>query len=193
MTTDFYPPPRPIPAGLVEADFLLEPLTPAHVEVDYEAVMSSRPMLRRWSGTDWPADEFTLEGNLEDLEMHDGEHRRREAFTYTVLATDRRSCLGCVYITPLSAQAEANPGLDPGPHDAVVSFWSTSSSAGQRIAGRLLASLRAWLDDAWEFDSISFAVRPELTEQVALLGEAGLDVFRRVMVVARGQEFLLFR
>lgn len=193
MTVDFYPAPRPVPVGLHHADFVLEPLTTAHLDRDYAAVMANREMLRRWSGTAWPADDFTLAGNLADLEMHDGEHRRREAFTYTVLSLDRASCLGCVYITPLTDQADANPGLDPSPHDAAVGFWVTEPAAEAGLDRGLLDALRGWLAEAWEFDSVQFAVRPELAEQVTLLTDAGLEEERRILVTARNSEFILFR
>lgn len=193
MDPAFYPSPRPVPDGLTHPHFVLEPLTPEHLERDYEAVMASREMLRRWSGTSWPADDFTLAGNLADLEMHDGEHRRREAFTYTVLSPDRSTCLGCVYITPLSRHAPANPGMDPGPREAVVTFWVVSTPAGEGIAVALLESLRRWLAADWEFESASFAVRRELVEQVRLFHESGLADHRRIFVAARDSEFSLYR
>ncbi len=193
MATDFYPSPRPLPESLTHARFVLEPLTAEHVERDYQAVMASREMLRRWSGTTWPADDFTLAGNLEDLEMHDGEHRRREAFTYTVLSPDRSTCLGCVYITPLSVHAEENPGLEAGPHDAVVGFWVASTPSGNGLDRLLLDELRRWLAEDWDFESVSFAVRPALAEQVDLLRTAGLAEHRRIFVQARQSDFILFR
>lgn len=193
MIDGFYPEPRPVPHGFRHDSFILEPLTPSHVELDYEAVMASREMLRRWSGTAWPADDFTLAGNLEDLEMHDGEHQRREAFTYTVLSPDRATCLGCVYITPLSAQADANPGLYPTPHEAVVGLWVVSTPAGDGLDMVMVRTLRRWLADDWDFESVTFAVRPELEEQVRLFRAAGLSEHRRILVSARNSEYILFR
>jgi len=193
MDSAFYPSPRPVPDGLTHPHFVLEQLTPEHLERDYEAVMASREMLRRWSGTSWPADDFTLAGNLEDLEMHDGEHRRREAFTYAVLSPDRSTCLGCVYITPLSNLRKSNPDLDAAPHDAVVGFWVVSTPDGEGLTAVLLEVLRAWLSATWQFTSVRYAVRPHLTEQVALLTDAGLKEDRRVHVTSRNSEFILFR
>ena len=188
----FYPDPRPVPAGLRHEQFLLEPLSPAHLDRDYAAVMASREMLRRWSGTSWPADDFTIDGNLEDLEMHFDEQQRRVAFTYTVLSRDGSVCLGCIYITPMTNLHEANPDLEAGPHDAVVGFWTTTGPAGDAIADELLASMRSWFMSAWEFGKVAFAVRPEHSEQVAFLERAGLTEWRRVFVASRQSEYILF-
>ena len=43
---------------------------------------------------------MTLEENLGDLTKHAGEFVRREAFTYTVLAPDSDTVIGCLYIYP---------------------------------------------------------------------------------------------
>ena len=99
----FYPDDAPVPASLVTPEFMLKPLDASHVELDFDALMSSRPRLNLWSGNLWPRDDFTLAENLEDLEGHDVEQRAREAFTYTVLDPARQQCLGCVYINPLDA------------------------------------------------------------------------------------------
>ena len=59
----------------------LEPLAPAHVELDYAALMSSHAHLRRtlrWDD-DWPPPHFTLAENLVDLERHWREFEAREA------------------------------------------------------------------------------------------------------------------
>ena len=71
----FYPPERNLPDSLKTAEFHLLPLTPAHVEIDYEAVIASREMLNLWSGSDWPTPDFTLAANLADLEWHDREYQ----------------------------------------------------------------------------------------------------------------------
>src|SRR4051812_30511543 len=100
-TLRFYPADAVVPAGLVTAEFTLEPLNASHVERDYDAFITSRPRLNLWSGDTWPHAGFTLAENLDDLNGHDAEHRDGVAFTYTVLAPDAALCLGCVYINPL--------------------------------------------------------------------------------------------
>jgi len=70
----FYPASVPVPQEKRTSRLYLRPLWAADVELDYEAVMSSAEMLRRWSESDWPADDFTLVHNLADLQRHEREH-----------------------------------------------------------------------------------------------------------------------
>src|SRR5436189_5938859 len=102
---EFYPANAPVPEEKRTNRLLLRPLRATVVELDYDAVMSSAEQLRRWSQSDWPADDFTLAQNLDDLQRHEREHRERVAFTFTVLNPHGTRCLCCVYITPLRHQA----------------------------------------------------------------------------------------
>ena len=70
-----------IPDELDNASFLLEPLQPEHVQLDYIAVMRSRLFLNRWSMSSWPAENFTLQENQADLEWHPEEHDSHTALT----------------------------------------------------------------------------------------------------------------
>jgi hypothetical protein len=177
-----------VPSGLATGEFVLEPLTVEHVELDLEALMSSREMLREWSGTTWPSDEFTLAENQEDLERHDAEHRAREAFTYTVLDPVRARCLGCVYVTPLKWNAEVNRGVLDGVGDdeAVVGFWVVEERLADGLDRRLLAALSRWLSEEWAFSSASFATALAHTHQVDLFTAAGLR--RRAEISVRNRE-----
>ena len=88
----FYPDNAHVPEVLQTEEFLLRPLRATDVELDYDAVISSRAELFLRSGGTWPREGFTLEENLADLEEHEQEHRDRVAFTYTVMnpaETDR--------------------------------------------------------------------------------------------------------
>lgn len=48
----------------------LRPLTPAVVDLDYDALMSSIDLLRAMFGRDWPHEAFTREENRQDLVEH---------------------------------------------------------------------------------------------------------------------------
>src|SRR2546422_5475768 len=101
----FYPPDAVVPAARRTERLFLRPLRATDVERDYDAVMSSAEMLRRWSQSGWPADDFTLAQNRDDLRRHEREHDQRQAFTFTVLDPAGTRCLGCVYLTPLPPPA----------------------------------------------------------------------------------------
>jgi len=93
----FYPSDEPVPEVLRTDEFLLRPLRATDVQLDYDAVISSRAQLLLSSGGTWPKEGFTLEEELADLERHEREHRERVAFTYTVMNPAETECLGCMY------------------------------------------------------------------------------------------------
>jgi RimJ/RimL family protein N-acetyltransferase len=175
----FYPADAPVPAARVTPNFRLEPLNSSHVELDFDALMSSRPRLNLWSGDLWPRDDFTLAENLADLEGHDSEQRAREAFTYTVLDPSGQQCLGCVYINPLGefldqlgVPAADRPELVDD--DALVTCWARASAVPAGLETRLVAALLDWLAREWAFQRVTFATTERFVEQQRAFEAAGL-------------------
>lgn len=176
----FYPDSDDPPARLLTGEFLLEPLHPRHVALDYAALMVSNDMLQMWSQSNWPAADFTLEENLADLQMHWDEHRQRVAFTYTVLNPAGDECLGCVYIKPLTwwlergkAGAEAIARVPD--FSAVTTFWVRQPRVADDLDRRLLAVLQNWFaSDSWAFAAMAYGTNEQDTRQIALLEAAGL-------------------
>jgi len=191
----FYPPNQPVPALLRTDEFVLRPLTTAHVNLDYAALMVSTEMLRLWSGTSWPTDDFTLEENWEDLAMHDRAHQERVAFTYTVLTPDETECLGCVYITPLTNSVALNPKVltDIVPDTAVVGFWVKQPRLADQLDERLLAVLRDWLAREWLFSAVYFSAHDVNKQQVQLLEAAGMKKQYTISVSRRANQFFLYK
>jgi hypothetical protein len=150
-----------VPDSLTGAHFLLRPLRTTDVELDYEAVMSSREMLRGWSQSSWPADDFTLEGNLADLDRHQREHQAGEAYTYTVLNPAGDRCLGCVYVNPLAKELIesgicseiAAAGLLAA---ASIRFWVRSSLLDTDLEREILQALQGWFTREWPLDCVIF-------------------------------------
>jgi hypothetical protein len=195
---EFYPPPGQPPDGLAAEDFILEPLRVSHVEADFAAVMASREMLRRWGGGKWPADDFTLQGNLEDLAMHEREHEAGEAFTYTVLSPDGRECLGCVYIKPLAvwlAEARISAGeLETvGDNEAVLRFWARQDRLDEELDERLLARLLSWIAESWAFRRVLYQANENDSRQVALLAGRGFIARYRAELPGRQGRFILYQ
>ncbi len=151
----------------------LRPLRATDVELDYEAVMSSAEMLRRWSQSDWPADDFTLAQNLADLQRHEREHIERKAFTFTVLNPQGTQCLGCVYIVPV--RPEETPLCKDAAYAADVGFWVRESELASALDRHLLATLRDWFQAEWAFDRVLFTVSQQETRQATLLEAVGLE------------------
>jgi hypothetical protein len=171
-----------IPDGLVTDEFLIRPLLSTDVELDYAAVMESREFLRKWEQSTWPADDFMLAGNLEDLQRHEGEHINRESFTFTVMNPTETECLGCIYIFPLAARwlskAEATPigATDWTNYEAVVLFWIRQSRLAEAMDRQLLDILRPWFEQEWTFDGHLFLTNEQFEQQVSMFEEADLQL-----------------
>ncbi len=190
MTADrsrFYPLDAAVPHGVLTEQLRLEPLTTRHGALDYAAVILSRTMLRTWSGSDWPADDFTLDDNLSDLARHEREHQERLAFTYTVLSPDGKSCLGCVYLVPNTVAL-----LEPRAMDALARFWLAAPLAGSGLDGLLLSTLRRWLRDEFAFGRVLYHANSRDTGQLHLLRGAGLTERAAASIPGRGGLFVFF-
>ncbi len=169
----FLPGGAAVPETVRTGRVVLRPLRTTDVETDYDAVRSSAPELRRWSESDWPADDFTLADDLADLEQHEREHVEQLAFTYTVLDPSERRCLGCVYIVPV---CDAASGLCAGwTHAACVGFWVRASEIAADLDRHLLATLLRWFRTEWPFDGVLFTNATAEERQAMVLAEVGLE------------------
>lgn len=148
---------------------MLHPLTTRHAELDHAALMDSQEMLRRWSGSHWPADDFTVADNRQDLAWHQQEHEAGIAFTYTMLDPAQSECLGCVYIKENNV-----PELAGGDHEAIVRFWVRQTHLAGALDRRLLAALVAWFQEAWAFSRVYFHTNEQDHHQVQLLNASTL-------------------
>lgn len=186
--SSYFPSELPLPPGLNTPRLVLEPLQPRHVQLDYVAVMESRDYLRLWSGSPWPADDFTLADNLRDLQLHWREHQERAAFTYTVLNPARDICLGCVYLRPLDELAPFNPTqlADVAPDESLVRFWIRSLQQDSELERHLLETLLAWFRKDWSFKRILFETRVENGRQAQLFNSAPLQHVMTLQMPGRG-------
>jgi len=176
-------PRRSIPSRLETDEFVLRPILAEDATRDYEAVMETRVDLRAWEQSSWPADDFTVDANRQDLADLEERHLARRAFTYTVLTPDGATCLGCVYIFPTTAtfltKATVTPVTEEAQWaeiDAVVYFWVRQSRIASAMDVRLLAAIRTWLDETWALPRTTFVTNEQFERQVHLLDSAGLQV-----------------
>ena len=150
--TEFVPASFDPPLGLVHAAFQLQPLGPDHNASDYAAWSSSIDHIRStpgFEGRDWPHP-MTLDENHGDLIRHADDFASRTGFTYTVLAPDqdRSTVIGCVYIYPSKRAG----------YDADVRSWVTAADAP--LDAVLYRAVSDWLDAAWPFERVDYAIRP---------------------------------
>ena len=142
----FVDPSFEIPLVYTADAFLLEKLTVAHAQKDYEAVMESRLDLREQFDGAWPEDDFTLAQNIEDIQEHEHLFEQRVSFTYSVMSLDKKRVLGCIYINP----------SDTTRHDAQVHAWIRSSEKGSGLEEKLTIAVNEWLTTTWPFEHIQY-------------------------------------
>lgn len=147
----FVPPDFEVPVELHTDRFHLRPLTPAVVDLDYDALMTSIDLLNAMFGREWPHSGFTREENLQDLVEHEQEFEQRVAFAYTVLSPDETTCLGCVYINPPRGY----------PVDARVYLWVRQSAYDQGLDPLLFQAVKEWINTAWPFANAVFPGRKD--------------------------------
>jgi len=169
-----------VPSTLLQATFQLRPLRTTDVELDYAAVMASRPMLRRWSDSSWPADDFTLDGNLADLAFHQREHEAGEAYTFTMMNPAGDRCLGCVYINPLTPELIRAGGCQAADSQkpvcaATVRFWVRSDHAGSDLEQELFDALQAWFTREWPLDCVLYITGAQERRQQDFFAANGLQ------------------
>jgi hypothetical protein len=194
----FYPPWAAVPERLQDPEFVLRPLRVEDAELDYAAVMESKELLRCWGGGSWPVDDFTVADNVEDLKVHEREHRAVEAYTFTMMNPEENECLGCVYFTPLIELLER--GVNLGPNDlagvddfeTVVRFWVRSSRLDERLDEKLLDRLLSWLREVWAFDKVYFRANDQDKRQIQLLAGARLQPHYVVNLADRAGKYILY-
>jgi hypothetical protein len=148
-----------LPADLVHPERVdlpsghhLRPIREADVDIDYPAVMGSRPRLWEKYGEawGWPPADMTFDDDRKDLARHEGEIAAHETFNYAIVEEGESALLGCVYIDPPGP--ESPPGAD-----AVVSWWVVDDQAGGELERTLDGFVPRWLAEAWGFHSVHFS------------------------------------
>ncbi|MEL6892869.1 MAG: hypothetical protein AAFP84_14825 [Actinomycetota bacterium] len=169
------------PEGCSGDGFVVRPLLPSDVELDYDAVMSSREFLYHWEqDPPYPPPDFSVEGNLVDLEqMHDA-HRAGSRYTYTVMNTDETEALGCIYLLPnddrlyRTAQVTSLDGTDLSSVDATVSFWVRVSTWDDGLERVVLAAVLDWLREEWSIERPVVITNEHLEHQITSIESLGL-------------------
>lgn len=170
-----------VPVGLTTPEFVLRPIRANDAEADHAALMDTRETLRLWQMSTWPEDDFTVEQNRDDLVGLEQRHDERRAYTYTVVDPSGTTCLGCVYVFPITAtfltRSEVTPvaGEDWQDVDAVVFFWVRGPQLATAMDERLLAALRSWFADDWGLARTVFATSELFTQQLDMFERSGLE------------------
>ncbi len=179
----FYPIDAAVPESLLTGEFLVRPLRATDVELDYDAVMSSRAELLLRSGGSWPREDFRLEENLADLVRHEQEHNERVAFTYTIMNPGETECLGCIYLNPPErllkrAGDSTEQAMAIDDYETWVSFWVRHSRLDDELDARVLQALLNWFETEWVFKQVAFIASKEQARDIQLYTAAGMGLLR---------------
>ena len=167
--------------GFTGDGFVVRPLVPSDVVLDYEAVMSSREFLYHWEQEPpYPPEDFSVDDNLEDLEQMNDEHRNGTRYTYTVMNADETQALGCIYLAPnddrmyRTAEVTSHDGTDLSTVDATVAFWVRVSTWEDGFERALLKAVLSWLRDDWSLKRPVIMTNENLHHQIATIESLGL-------------------
>ena len=151
LAAPFVPEDFPVPQRVEAEGFVLVPLGPAVLEVDFEAYMGSIDHLQRTftHSQDWPRADLTAEDAVADMAQEAALFESRRAFAYAVLTPDGTRERGCIYL---------RPSLKAG-YDAVVRLWVTQAEFEAGFDGALERWTRRWVDDQWPFQTVAWPDR----------------------------------
>ena len=149
--TSFIPDSFDPPTLVQTPEFIVRPLGPELVDVDYVAYMSSIEHLQKTfsRSTSWPHENLTMSDAMIDMENEERRFNARESFAYAVLSLDETVELGCVYVYPSS-----KPGFD-----AVIRLWVTQEQYSLGFDPALLAWTKQWVSAAWPFKNPAYPGR----------------------------------
>ena len=169
----------PVPDGHASEHLRFVPLTEALVDADYEAVMASRDLLRRWSNSSWPTMDFTVRDNEADLRDHRIEHEQGVAFTFSVLEPSVDRVVGCIYVRAV-IDALATRRLVPTgpitvvPGAAAVRGWIRADDP-EELLGELVSTTTSWLSGgAWTLPEVWWQANWRTPDQLAACDRVGL-------------------
>ncbi len=167
--------------GFMADGFIVRPLVPSDVALDYDAVMSSREFLFHWEqDPPYPPEDFSVEDNLKDLEKMDSAHRDGSRYTYTVMNADETRALGCIYLLPnddrmyLNTEVTSYDGTDLSSVDATVSFWVRPSTWKDGFERVVLDAVLGWLRQDWTLERPVIITNEQLDHQIATIESLGL-------------------
>lgn len=171
-----------VPHELEHSHFVATPLTADLAGLDHAAYVASPEVIAIHSDGRWPVDGFTLAEDLEQIVLHEADHRERRAFAFALLDPTRTAALGCLYLNPLRQylqRAAAGPELlDMVPAaSAMVTFWLRQDFQHTTLADELVESVGAWLTDDWPLALHLFRVLPAEQSSCSALERSG---YRRV-------------
>lgn len=178
-------PQQPVPYRFVTPDFVLHRQRLADNDMDYEAVMDSKEILREWSGSSWPEDDFTPAQNAEDLAEHIDDFEKNIAYGFSIFVPSEDRLLGSLYIDPVMPFAEdyrisTEARVQLESFDARVEYW-LRRGVREDFERTFLSEVPGWLGRAWWFERVAFGSRRGMEARRNLYHELGLSEVARLV------------
>lgn len=169
---------NPVPTTLVTSGFRLHRQRPSDNPKDYDAVMASKALLRTWSDSPWPEDDFSLQQNAEDLAGHIEDFEHDLAYGFSIFTPNESRLIGSLYLDPVApfiddyAVDEAT-ATRLSEFDVRLEYW-LRHDAESTFEETFVRAVLAWLEDAWWFQRPVFGSRRAMTARRALYEALGL-------------------
>ena len=169
---------NPVPITLVSPGFRLHRQRPSDNLRDYDAVMASKALLRTWSDSSWPEDDFSLQQNAEDLAGHIEDFGRDLAYGFSIFTPDESRLIGSLYLDPVAPfiddyavdEATAARLLE---FDVRLEYWLRRGT-GRAFEETFVRAVLAWLGHAWWFQRPIFGSRRAMKARRELYETLGL-------------------
>ena len=164
------------PAVLSTRELEIFPTSLDYYESDYEAVMSSKEILRLWSQSDWPSEHFTAQENKDDLKYHIEDNYEHRAYGYMLYSPDRKTCYGSLYVNPLKTIPENYELSDENfvkEFDARLDFWIRDNDGV--LEEMITRNLIRWMKDHWDINPL-FSARAGMDLRIKTYQKLGLNL-----------------
>ena len=167
-----------VPIRLETADFVVHRQRASDNELDFDAVMTSKQLLREWSDSDWPEDAFTLEQNGLDIAEHIADHEQNSDYGFSIFSPNKDRLLGSLYLNAVGPLLENYP-TDPMTlarlleFDVRVEYW-LRSGLSPKFEMQFVRAVIKWLEEAWWFKHPVFGSRKDMASRRNLYAELGM-------------------
>ena len=189
FTKDFTP-----PTELITDTFCIFPTSDKFYQSDYVTVMRNASMLRIWSQSSWPEDDFTPQQNKADLAQHIDDNHTHAAYGFMIYSPDHSKCYGSVYVNPISNVAEnyivnVDEKKIIDAHHARIDYWVIEEDS--HLEKEITQKLKNWFNDTWKIKTL-FSARLGLEKRLYVYRELNYSCQLNLKSKTSDMSLLLF-
>jgi hypothetical protein len=167
-----------VPIRLETTDFVVHRQRISDNELDFDAVITSKKLLREWSDSEWPEDDFTLEQNAQDIAEHIADHEQNSDYGFSIFSPNEGRLLGSLYLNAVGPLLENYP-TDPKTlarlleFDVRVEYW-LRSGVSPEFEMQFVKAMIGWFEDASWFKRPVFGTRKDMISRRSLYAKLGM-------------------